>query len=257
MPKLLVLGKTPQTTALAQVLETCTGEGTQASPVEPRKLTHVGERGRQQRTTWRDEVGRYDIVVALPSLLRQASEALSLVHRLRTDLHWTGRFIAVLRTGRQASRLEEISFVGEAIEGTRFGEVPAHEVLPAPLRLSELLLLLQQTAPSISLEYWRFNLLRSGRAAQLNRQIEKGEQCPGQDSAAVDETLCRDILASLDKIDWGLVASGDGHALKNDARHLHDQYAAKEPLNPGDCAAIIEGAKSVLSRSSFPFPTQK
>lgn len=256
----LILGTTPQGSALKRALKTCTGFSVQVADGEPKWVTHDGDLTARQRTSWRPSVEQYDIVVALPSILRRVSETVSLVHRLRTDLYWDGCFVAVMRSVEQAERLRKASFVGEPIDDTRFDQIPGHVVLISPLRISELFSTTNDfDSRVVSPDYWHFDLLRSGRAARLNRQIKKAERSLGDHQTDKDiERVCRQILASLDAIDWSLVARrGKGHALSNSVRSLLGEHVAKEHLTAEACSTVVKEARYILAQSTFPFPQEE
>jgi len=231
----------------------------QAAKGEPKWVAHDGELTSRQRTSWHRDVKRYDVVVALPPIIWRASEAVSLVHRLRTDLYWDGCFVAVMRSVEQAERLRKASFVGEPIDDTRFGEISGHVMLTSPLRISKLLSALDEfDSRVVSPDYWHFVLLRSGRAARLNRQIEKaGRGLSDQRADTGIRHACREILTSVDAIDWSLVApSGKGHGLSNAAQSLLEEHRRKEHFTKEDCSVIVKEARCILAKSTFPFPSK-
>jgi hypothetical protein len=257
MSEALVLGSTPQSIALKKVLGLCTDWHVCAPVPPPKWLTPAGKALKQHITEYRREVRAYDIVIGLSSLLRQVSDVISLVHRLRKDLCWEGCFIAVMMSEPQAERLRQASFIGEPIDKTCFGQVSGHVALTIPLRISELTVVWNEPT-SVSLEYWHFKLLRSGRAVQLNRQIEKAERALNDPQVEVDiRGVSREIMTSLDTIDWSLVAErGRGHALANSVRSLLQEHGAEEHLTIEDCSVIVKKAKRILAQSTFPFPSE-
>ena len=260
MPEILILGTAPRGNALGCALKVCTSCSVQLVDGEPKWVTHAGDLTSRQRTLWRRDVKRYDVVVSLPSIIWRASEAVSLVHRLRTDLYWDGCFVAVMRSIEQAEKLQKASFVGEPGDDTRFGQISGHVVLVSPLRVSELLSILNDfDSRVVSPDYWHFDLLRSGSAARLNRQIKKAERSLGDHQTDKDiERVCRKILASLDAIDWSLVARrGKGHALSSSVRSLFEEHVAKEHLTAEACSTVVKEAGCILAQSTFPFPQEE
>jgi len=260
MQEMLILGTTPMGNAIERAIRICYSCSVQAADGEPKWVTHDGDLTSRQRTSWRRDVKRYDVVVALPSIIWRASETVSLVHRLRTDLYWDGCFVAVMRGVEQAESLRKASFVGEPIDETRFGQISGHVVLTFPLRISELLSTLNDfDSRSVSPDYWHFDLLRSGRAAQLNRQIKKAERGLSDHQTDVDiGHVCREILTSLNAIDWSLVVRrGKGHALSNSARTVLEKHVAKERLTTEACSIIVKEARRILGQSTFPFPQEE
>jgi len=202
---------------------------------------------------------QYGIIIVLPYFIRSASDVVVLVHRLRTDLYWEGRFVVVTEDGCNAGRLQEVSLVGESIDGTRFRQVPGHVVLAAPIRISELIaVILNGTDVRVSLEYWHFKLLASSQAAQLNRYIKKAERARHTSQIGVSMArICREIIISLDLIDWSLVASSEeGHALSKSAHSFLDEYLNDDHLTSEKYEVILKKAKELLARSAFPFPSE-
>jgi hypothetical protein len=254
MPEALILGSTPQAAALEKVLGTCTDWYVRAPSATPEWLTHVGDFTKQQFAEFRQNVMAWDVVIALLSSARRATEVVSLVHRLRTDLGWGGHIVAVMRDEAQADRIEATSFIGEAIADTCFGRVNAHDVWIAPVRLAEVLALLEDYSRYV-VDDWYEYVLDAGQAGDLNRGIEEGARRLTQGEHRAARRACRDVLAKLGQIVWASVAMRDGHALDNCVTRLRSRYAEKAFLTPEDCSAIIKEAKNVLSQSAFPFPT--
>ena len=260
MLKALILGTTTQGAALERAFKICTNCSVQVVDGEPEWVSHDGDLTLRERTSWHRKVEQYDVVVTLPSIIWRASEAVSLVHRLRTDLYWDGCFVAVMRSVDQAERLRKASFVGEPVDDTRFGQISGHVVLTSPLRISELFSTLSNfDSRGVSPDYWHFDLLRSGRAARLNRQIKKAERGLSDHQTDVDiGHVCREILTSLDAIDWSLVARREkGHALSNFARAVLEEHVAKERLTTEACSIIVKEARRILGHSTFPFPQEE
>jgi len=260
MPKTLILGTIPHCLALKRTIELCTCWSVRATESEPEWLVHDGDYMSQQGTSRRQEIKQYDAIVALPSLLRHTSEAVSLVHRFRTDLYWDGCFVAVMRSVKQAERLRRASFIGEPVDDTRFGQISGHMVLISPLRISEILSTLNDfDSRIVSPDYWHFDLLRSGRAARLSRQIKKTERGLSDSQTDVEiGHVCREILTSLDAIDWSLVARrGKGHALSNSVHSLLEDYMAKKHLTTEACSVIVKEARRILVQSTFLFPSEE
>lgn len=253
-----ILGTTPQSIALKRALKIGVS-GMQATEGEPEWVTYDGEPTPQQRAAWRHEVKQFRVIIALPPLVGHASEVISLVHGLRTDLYWEGHFVAVMPSDSRAEKLQEVSFVGETVEGTCFGQVPGHVVLTVPLQISRLIAILQKPDDRVSPEYWHLDLLRSDRAAQLDQQIKKAVRGLSDHEAGIDtEHVCREILTFLDDIDWALVARrGEGHTLSNSVRSLLEEYMVERRLTTEACSVIINEAKRILAQSTFPFPSEE
>jgi hypothetical protein len=259
MPEALILGSDPQSVALKKVVGAATDWSVRAPSTRPKWLSPTDNDTKHSSIKYRRDVAAYDFVIVLSSLIPQAPEAMSFVHRLRTDLYWDGCFVAVMRSVEQAERLRKASFVGEPIDDTRFDQIPGHVVLISPLRISELFSTTNDfDSRVVSPDYWHFDLLRSGRAARLNRQIKKAERGLNDHPTDVDiGHVCREILASVDAIDWSLVApSGKGHALSNTARCLLEEQEGKEHLTIENCSVILKRAKDLLAQSTFPFPSE-
>ena len=264
MSEVLILGSDPQSVALKKVVGAATDWSVRAPSTRPKWLSPTDNDTKHSSIKYRRDVAAYDFVIVLSSLIPQASEAMSFVHRLRTDLYWDGFFVAVMRSVKQAERLRKASFVGESFVGepideTRFGQIPGHAALTSPLCISELLSVLNEfETKTVSPDYWHFGLLKSSQAARLDRQIKKAERGLNDHPTDVDiGDVCREILTSVDAIDWSLVApTGKGHALSNAAQSLLEGQRGKEHLTIEDCSVILKKARDLLAQSTFPFPSE-
>mgnify|MGYP000170273360 CR=1 FL=1 len=259
MPEALILGSDPQSVALKKVVGLGTDWDVHAPPTRPQWLRPADHETKHSSIKYRRDVAAHDFVIVLSSLIPQVSEAMSFVHRLRTDLYWDGCFVAVMRSVEQAERLRKASFVGEPIDDTRFGKIPGHVALTSPLRISELLSALYEfeTKP-VSPDYWHFSLLKSSQAARLDRQIENADRGLSDHPTDVNiKHTCRKILDSVDAIDWSLVApTGEGHTLSNAAQSLLEEQRGIEHSTIEDYSVILKKARDLLAQSTFPFPSE-
>lgn len=176
-----------------------------------------------------------------------AFQIIRMVHYLRTDLNWEGRFLAIVGSVTEEELLMKSDIFGEKEGRYLFGRIPGHGVIYYPFFLKDLSLIVHGMQ-DMYLEGWK-NLVDLSIINKVVEEINKVNELLAKNDKQQDTiSIINEIFRKLKKVDWDIVL--ENHSDARLMRQIIEEYTTTGSLTKLiDYSLVIKKVDQILSKS--------
>lgn len=164
-----------------------------------------------------------------------------LIHRLRSDLLWQGRFLAIVSDNSEKEYLMEADIFGEKEGRFQFGKIPGHDVIYPPFLIKDLKQKIDMMEEMCA-NAWRNNIIEGSIIKSIEKKVNEAEALIKKHDAEKEVIdLVYKILSDMNQINWDMLV---GHYnAKLIEENIIKKYNQSVRLKLKDCHAILKEYK--------------